>query len=370
MIIAVKLIIKFEFLILLLLCAELCFAQTDAKVPGPTPKAKAPATGQVEKPQPKPVADEEISPAAPNAIFPAVVAKVNGKAILGKDLEELVQRELSSIGNPEWKNLREEYRGELTLRALNTLINATLLYQHAVASGTKASDAEVQAEMQKIAKTFKSDAEMNAALASQNTDRALLQKGLYESLTMSKFIEENITKKITVTPEEVAKYYSGNPSEFHHPDIVRTSHILIQPAGETSEQDAKAKERAESLLARVKKGEDFAKIAKENSVDASASQGGDIGFASKDSLAPEYAEAAFSLPVGGVQLVKTQAGYHVIKVTEKKREGLATLEETRPQLMEFLKDQKGEQEMTKLVNQLRDKGKIEILIPAGQPLKP
>jgi peptidyl-prolyl cis-trans isomerase C len=69
-------------------------------------------------------------------------------------------------------------------------------------------------------------------------------------------------------------------------------------------------------------------------------------------------------------LVKTQAGYHVIKVTDKKKEGLSTLEEVKPQLTEFLKNQKAQAELTQLVNQLRDQAKIEILIPSGQPLKP
>ena len=311
-----------------------------------------------------------IPPAAPNAIFPAVVARVNGKAILGRDLEELIRRELTSIGNPEWKNLREDYRGQLTLAEITVLINSKLLYQKAIASGTRATDAEVQAELDKLAKNYKSDAEFNAALAGQNTDRATLEKSLYETLAMSKYVEETINKKIVVAPEELTKYYSSNPAQFNHPEIVRTSHILIRPAGDTPEQDAIARERAEALLARVRKGEDFAKLARENSVDGSASQGGDVGFATKESMASEYAEAAFSLPVGSVKLIRTQFGYHIVKVTEKKKEGLATLEEVKQDLTEFLKNQKFQAELAKLVNQLRDSAKIEILIPAGQPLNP
>ncbi len=169
----------------------------------------------------------------------------------------------------------------MALSQLTALINTRLLYQKAIASGTKVTEAEVQAELDKIAKSYKSDAEMNAALASQNTDRATLQKSLSESLAIAKFVDEAINKKIVVTPEELSKFYTGNPTQFNHPDIVRISHILIQPAGDTPQQDAIAQERAEALLARVKKGEDFAKLARENSVDGSASQGGDIGFTSK-----------------------------------------------------------------------------------------
>jgi len=254
--------------------------------------------------------------------------------------------------------------------SLTTLISSKLIYDKAVAGGIKATDAEVQTEMQKIAKSFQSDAEMNSALASQNTDRATLEKNLYQTVVISKYVDENVNKKVAVTQEELAKYYSEHAAEFQHPDIVRTSQILIQPAGTTTEQDALARQRAEALLARIKKGEDFAKLARENSVDASASQGGDIGFYSKDALSPEYGEAAFSLPVGSVKLIKSQYGYHIIKVTEKKKEGLSTLDEVKEQLTAFLKNQKVQADLAKLVNQLRDQAKVEILIPAGQPLKP
>lgn len=358
------------FVILLSASVGLCLPQAQSKTQPSPPKAAQPESESSSKPQAKAAEDENPSEADSSALFPAVVARVNGKAISGRELERVVRRQLMPLGNPEWKNLREDYRGQLVAEGLGVLINSKLLYEKAVASGVKATDLEVQAELQKIAKNFKSDAEMNIALASELTDRATLEKDLYESVALSKYVEDNVNSKITVTQEEMAKYYSSNPAQFQHPDIVRTSHILIQPAGDTAEQDALAKKRAEALLARAKKGEDFAKLAKENSMDASASQGGDVGFASKENLNSEYANAAFSLPVGGLALVKTQAGYHVIKVTEKKKEGLSTLEEIKPQLTEFLKNQKAQAELTQLVNQLRDQAKIEILIPSGQPLKP
>jgi parvulin-like peptidyl-prolyl isomerase len=357
----------------ILLFAGLCVSQTAPKTTSAQPKAAAPAANSAAKAQPKEAHkdadDEAIPPAGPNALFPAVVARVNGEPILGRDLEQVVRAQLAPIGNPEWKNLREDYRGQLTLGGLDSLINSKLLYLKAVASGFKVTDADVQAEMQKVEKTFKSDAEMNLALANQQMDRASLQKSLTQNLVIAKYVDETIDKKMVVTQDEMAKYYAAHPTDFQHPDIVRTSHILIQPAGDSPEQDTLAKQRAETILARVKKGEDFAKLAKENSVDGSASRGGDIGFTSRDNLDSDYADAAFSLPVGGVKLIKTAYGYHIIKVTDKKKEGLSTLEEVKDQLAAFLKDQKSQAELTKLVDKLRDEAKIEILISAGQPLK-
>jgi peptidyl-prolyl cis-trans isomerase C len=358
--------------IFLILSVGFCFSQTapkTTKTPAKPAAAQAPST--TAKPEPKQPAEEVIPPADPNALFPAVVARVNGKPILGRELERVIRRELVSIGSPEWKNLREEYKAQLTYSYIQSLVSSELIYQKATASGIKATDAELQTEFQKIAKSFKDDGEMNAALAGEFMDRAMLEKDLNKKLVIDKYINENVTKKVpAVTPDEVGKYYSAHPEEFKHPDIVRTSHILIAPAGDTPAQDALAKKRAEDLLARVNKGEDFAKLAKENSMDASATQGGDIGFAPKDALASEYGEAAFSLPVGAVKLVKTNYGYHIIKVIDKRKEGTAPLEEVKTKLTDFLKNQKSDDELKKAIEELRDQAKVEFLIPVGQPLVP
>ncbi len=311
-------------------------------------------------------ASEAVPQQASSSIFPAVVARVNGEEIQGKDLESLVRQELASIGNPEWKDLREDYRNQLTLSGLTQLINSLMLYQKAAATGITVTEEEVQNAIKEIAKTFRSDAEMNAYLASRNLDRMLLEKDLYKKLAVEKYIDEAINKKVTVEPEEVAEYYSSHPSEFQHSDMVRVSHILL-PAGENEQQDAAARQRAELLLARIQKGEDFAKLAKEYSTDSSAARGGDLGFSEKDSIIPEFAEA-FSLPVGGVTLTKTQFGYHIIKVTDKKEEGLSALEEVTEQLTNFLKRQKAQGQLVDLINQLRNEGNVEILVAAGQPI--
>jgi peptidyl-prolyl cis-trans isomerase C len=364
--------LKIALPVFLFISANFCFSQSDVKTRpasksgSPAPASSAQAQAKTEKAKPQ----EEVVPSAgPNAIFKDIVATIDGKPIFGRDLESIVRRELAPIGNPEWKNLREDYRADLTYRAMSLLINSKLIYQKALSVGIKVPDAEVQAELQRISKTYRSDAEMNAMLASQLLDRASLQKSLLESLTVQKYLDEMIEKKITVTPEELGKYYSANPEKFKHPDIVRLSLIAIL-AGETDDQDALVKQKAEGILARVKKGEDFAKLAKEYSTDVSASKGGDIGYIAKDEIMePEFAKAAFSLAVGDAKLVKTQARYIIFKVTDTKKEGISTIEEIKPQLTDFLKDGKIEAETTKLIDQLKDQAKIEYLIPY-KPLVP
>ena len=328
--------------------------------------AQAPAAKPAAAPQ-KTAQDEPIPPAAPDSLFPALVARVNGKPILGRDLDRRVKVELATIGNPSWANLRDDYRQELVSKHLGPLIATELLYQKAAAAGMKAAETDVQAELSKIAKTYANDAEMNVALAKQGMTRADLLKEIEKNLIVNKFIQENATKKVTVTPAELSDYYSKHTEDFRHPDIVRTSEIAIMVKdGAPDAEDQAAKKKAEALLARAKKGEDFAKLAKENSMDSSAAQGGDIGWVASGDSAPEYEQAAFALAVGGVSdVVRTADGYYIIKVTGKKKAGLDTLDQVQAELTDFLKAQKNQEEVGKLVEGLRAQAKIEVLLPAG-----
>jgi parvulin-like peptidyl-prolyl isomerase len=345
--------------------------QTGPAKTQPTPaKPKPAANPPAPKAPVKEAEEEETPPDVPGALFPAIVARVNSRAIFGRDLEQRIQSELAPLGNPEWKNLKEDYQQDLISQSLGALVAAELIYQKAVSMGLKATDAEIQAEFAKTAKSFGSDAEMNIALANRGLDRVGFTKELVRSLTVAKYIQETISKKIVVTPAEVQEYYSTHQADFNHPELIRTSHILFMlPENATPEQERMALQRAEMVLARVKKGEDFAKLAKEYSTDVTASNGGDVGVTPKGALAPEYEEAAFALPVGGISgVVRTKLGYHIIKVTEKRKAGIAYFDEVKPSLTGFIRNQRTDAELEKVVVGLRDAAKIEFYVQLAKPL--
>jgi len=296
---------------------------------------------------------------AAGAMFPDVVARVNGQPVSGRELENVIRRELASIDNPEWKDLQEEYRNQLTYAGVTTLVNSRLIYEKALAEGVKATAAEIDEAVQGLVKNYPNDAELNAALARQFLTRDTLRQKVEQELTIAKYAS-SLAQAVTVTPEEVAKYYAEHPDEFAHPDIVRASHILLRG------DDAETKERAEALLGRAQKGEDFAKLARENSVDATASAGGDIGYVAKNVLDADFANAAFSMKTGDIRLVKSRFGYHVVKLTDKKAEGVSTLDEIREDLTTLMKQSKAQTDLANLLKQLRDAAKVEVLVSYGQ----
>ncbi len=304
-----------------------------------------------------------------SGIFPDVVAKVDAKPVYGRELERAIRSELMPIGSPKWTDLREDYRGRLVYSSLSSLINQKLLYAEAVAAGVTTSDEEVQDAYLKMTQQFKDEGEMQAYLDRMLIDREGAVEDLQKNLLLSKCIDTNVRRRVTVTPEEMSRYYEEHQNEFRHPDIVRTSQIFLESDG-TPEGEAKAEQLARELFERIQKGEDFAELARQHSKSSTAEQGGDIGYTSRDVLAPEYAEAAFSLPIGESKVVKMAQGYRILKVTDRKKEGISSLKDAEDSLREFLMNEKAQAELVALVNRLRDQAEIEYLIPAGAPLTP
>jgi peptidyl-prolyl cis-trans isomerase C len=126
---------------------------------------------------------------------------------------------------------------------------------------------------------------------------------------ISLLLEKEIESKAKVTDADLKKYYEAHKAELTTGGQLRASHILVKSEGE-----------ANKILEQLKKGGDFAKIAKEESIDKnSAVRGGDLGFFARGQMVPAFENAAASLKVGEiVGPVKTQFGYHIIKLTGKK----------------------------------------------------
>jgi len=141
------------------------------------------------------------------------------------------------------------------------------------------------------------------------------------------------------TPREIEKAYNDSIDLYSTPEQVRASHILFKTEGK---DEAVVRATAEKVLQEVKAGGDFAELAKKYSEDEqSAKQGGDLDYFARGKMVPEFDQAAFSLEPGQVSdLVKTQFGFHIIKVTDKKPASTRTLDEVRPQIVDQLSFEK------------------------------
>src|SRR5215204_5138874 len=124
---------------------------------------------------------------------------------------------------------------------------------------------------------------------------------------------QSIRNRIVVSPQDIQRCYEDNAQQFSTPEQVRASHILLKTEGK---DEAEVKKQAEDLAAKAKAGADFAALAKQFSQDDSNNaKGGDLDFFARGAMVPEFDQVAFALQPGQVSdVVKTQFGYHVIKV--------------------------------------------------------
>jgi foldase protein PrsA len=155
---------------------------------------------------------------------------------------------------------------------------------------------------------------------------------------------------IKITDKEMKTYFDENKATFAQAKQVKASHILVD-----------TEEKAKEVKQKIDKGEDFAKLAKEYSTDtATKDNGGDLGFFGAGEMAAEFEKAAFALKVGEVsEPVKTDYGYHIIKVTEIKEAQEATFENSKTKVKEALLEQKMSEKYQSWIQGLYDKYEVK-----------
>lgn len=164
--------------------------------------------------------------------------------------------------------------------------------------------------------------------------------------------EEALRQHVSVTAQQIERYYNDNIQQYSTPEEVRASHILLKTDGKN---DDAVKKQAEDLLKRAEAGEDFAALAKKYSQDdESAKKGGDLDFFPKGKMVPEFEKVAFALQPGQIadDVVKSQFGFHIIKVTDKKPATTKPLSEVRAQIEDQLKFQQAQAQAQKIADQV------------------
>ena len=163
---------------------------------------------------------------------------------------------------------------------------------------------------------------------------------------------EALRAKVTVAQADIERAYTDNITQYTTPEQIRASHILLKTEGK---DDAAVKTRAEALLKQARSGADFADLAKKNSEDeGSAAKGGDLDFFGRGRMVPEFDTAAFALKAGEIsELVKTQYGYHIIKLVEKKEGASRPLADVRQQLTDQIAVERAQTQAADLAQSLQ-----------------
>ncbi|WP_019241565.1 MULTISPECIES: peptidylprolyl isomerase [Bacillus] len=267
--------------------------------------------------------------------------------IIGKSLKN-EDDVLATIGNEKITkdDLYEVLEKQYGSTALDTLINNKIVELEAEKEKITVSDKEVKEELNNFIADYGGEDKFNAALESSNVSLSDFKKDVENFKKIEKLLEPSIK----ITDDEMKTYFEQNKENFNQAAQVEASHILV-------EDEATVNEVEKKLAA----GEDFAELAKTYSKDTSnAENGGQLGYFGAGEMLEPFEKAAFAMKVGEISKpVKTDYGYHIIKVTGKKEAKTAVYEDHKDEIKKALFDEKVNSEYPTWLAEKKEKYKIK-----------
>ncbi len=243
-----------------------------------------------------------------------VVAKVNDEVITKDDLY----------------NILVAQGGE---QLLESLINEIIINSEAEKAGIKVTDKEIQAELEKMTETYGGEDAFTEAMEYYGYDMKEIEKNIDMNFKIKKLLEP----RIEITDDEIEEYFENNKKDFKEEEQVKASHILVEEEDEAVE-----------IYNKLQEGESFEDLAAEHSIDGSAESGGDLGYFGRGKMVKEFEEAAFGLDIDEIsEPVKSEHGYHIIKLIDKKEEKDAKLKDHK----DLIKDKILEDEIPSVYNE-------------------
>ncbi|MDU4933716.1 MAG: peptidylprolyl isomerase [Peptostreptococcaceae bacterium] len=300
------------------------------------------------------------------------IATVNGSGIIVGNYEKVLGLNKQSMeayyGNTIWDQEIEEgvkYKDKFKEMILDQMIYTEVIYEAAKKENLLPTEEEVNKSIEEFNTSIKDNDAYKKQLKELGIDDNFLKYQFERNLASDNY-KEKFNKDNSVTNDEMKKYYDENKDDFYI-DQVEASHILIKTIDDedkklSDEKKAEAKKKAEEVLAKAKAGEDFSELAKEYSQDTvSAKNGGDLGFFKKGEMVKPFEEAAFSMKVGEISdLVESDFGYHIIKVTDKE-DRQKTFDEVKETIRKTLQDEKCDAQVEKLKEEAKVEKNEEIL---------
>jgi parvulin-like peptidyl-prolyl isomerase len=331
-----------------------------------------------------------VSPALAK-VLDRTLATVNSQAIMLSEFEKNAAPILEQFkkATPAAEQTPERI-ADIKKRVLDQMVDDRLLVEEAKKKTIRVSQLEVDEGVKKVRGRFNTEEEFNKELQKEGMNNDEFRKHIQDQLATIKLIDQEVKAK-TPPPgdDEIKALYdtldailqdkpipgSHTASELDElkslakaverrfGERARARHILIRvnPDGSKEEKDAALK-KIKDIQSKLKKGEDFAELARKYSEDpGSKDRAGDLGYFSRGDMVPAFDKAAFSMDVGQTSdIVTTDFGYHIIQVQEKKAASKMSLDEIKDDLREYLFQQRGAKRFESYVKELRSKADVKI----------
>ncbi|MBT3311388.1 MAG: hypothetical protein HN737_03015 [Desulfobacterales bacterium] len=291
------------------------------------------------------------------------VAIVNGKVITKDDFYRTYYQVLQQVTTQGVK-YNEKQLKEIKEKVLDTIIDQELLYQESLKEGIKVENELMEIEYEKLKNEIGKNKDLHEWMKKMEYNIESFKHQINRDLSIKKIIQKKITDRVSISEKEVAAFYKSHKESFIRPARVRISRVLIN-AGPKSNiiQKTNARKKIENIRQRILKGENFAEIAKKYSDGSAGTKGGDLGFFNKGQLIKIFDDIAFELKIDEISdIVKTDSGYHIIKITGKQNKSIVPLQEVKKKIIELIKDIKVRKEIINYSNRLKKKARVKIFM--------
>lgn len=301
-----------------------------------------------------------VNARAEPVLLDGILAVVNGTVITWSDL---VMRERGLRRSTD--DLPAEERHDIREKILQDLIDEQLMIEEAKRMALTPDDAEIERHIEKIKADngLTSDEALDEALAKDGLTREDLKNNLSEEIAFLRLQQRFLNQPVQVTDQEIRTYYDAEWTGAKEGTRVEISHILLRlpEEGEDPGAERAARERLDELKREWEKGTPFAELATTYSQDASAADGGYLGWFSLDGLRPEFAEAISGIRPGGVAgPVKTDRGYHLLLLIARAEKGLERGAPVWEEIKKTLTERKRAELFDSWIERLRKRATIEI----------
>jgi len=293
----------------------------------------------------------------------AVAIRVNGKEITRGEIMEVMNRAMQQFAGRVPPEQLQQLQGRMLEQIKNDLINKTLIDGAVKKADIEVTDEGINEALEQIRGRIPEGQSLEDIIAAQGQTMEQVKEELKSDLRVQKFMEQKTDDVAEATEEEAREFYESNPDRFVIPETADASHILIKFGEEETEESKGVKKAAlEKIRADIIAGDiTFADAAKEHSDDpGSKDTGGEYTGIERGQMVPEFDAATFTQEIGEIgDIIETQFGYHVIKVSNRTEAGTVPFEEVKEELITALTNQKKQEVISSYIQTLRDSATIE-----------
>lgn len=296
------------------------------------------------------------------AVVDRIVAVVNQEIITLSEVEKMVGHLKDEIATEDRLERRNRLN-ELSRMALERLIEERLIDQEAKRTGIKVSAKEIEGAIEEIKRRNSATQEdLEKALARDGLTLEAFKKEIEKKILRTKLVQLAIKVEPNVGEKELREFYLKNSERYRTEESYRPGHILFRvPKEATAEEVREIRAKCQKVHAKLKAGEDFGEMALLYSEDFSSKDRGDLGFFKKGELLPVFEKEALRLKVGEVSnIVRTDFGFHIIKLLDRKGGDPLPYEEVKERIRQDYLEMEFEKSLRQFLATLREKSIIEI----------